>query len=865
MISTETSNSKHASVRSMNARRLAIALAGIVCPVLLAAVLIPTLPATAPAPTHTLAVERGASVMNTDARGPFIEPVATTSSYGAFAAPIAAPQPLDDSGHAAISSKEQKKLNGLAKGIAMAKAKLEKREASLELWQSRLLEAQQDLNDALFLPESTKKEKKAKNKAVKKALKRLKKAQNRIDHYLALILKSESLIAEHTADILELDATYFDPEDLQIPSGLTASSTTTQVHFDWDMVEGATGYTLYWSLANDVDLATATTVPVMSSSAVVDGFGEDVTVYAVVTASSGSTESLPSSEISATTGVESGDIQIDIAPNRTLGVAPLAVFFDASETASSATNRPFHELSYAWTFGDDAAGNWSTTGKSRNLARGPVAAHVFESPGIFTVTMVARDAAGALSSEDVTITVQDPDVVYAGFNTVCVSQAGDFSGAPTGSMNVTTASFTEAMSHAGTGKRVLLRRGEAWTVFSKTGINVEGPGTIGAFGSGPKPTITASSPVFEMSNKTPAFDDWRFMDLVISTGGQHNAFEAEGQVRRALILRCDMNDCKRGVEMTDSIVGYWNSTGFPQPIHDAIAVADCTVTNSTQHQIYVAATNLMILGGDFDTCPSSHILRIPYAGKGVISNCHVRGAGENLNELKLHAPNFGDAGALQGKYTEQLVISDNRFESVNTAWSVQPAPQNSTRDERVRDVLIERNHFVSGPNTRVMLNLSATDCTIRSNLFDLSGSPSCAGIAVGPRGIEPIPDGNVVANNTFYRSDSAGLTGVDLADATKNTVVHNNLAYAPSSPGATVLSTGGTGTVSSNNLLSNQLVFVSPSPSAPSDFRLLGGTVAVDGGVLVPGVFTDFDLKTSPTDGDGDGVSQPDVGAFEYD
>src|SRR3990167_2850974 len=67
-----------------------------------------------------------------------------------------------------------------------------------------------------------------------------------------------------------------------------------------------------------------------------------------------------------------GDLVATISASRTSCVAPCAVFFDASETNSTTTNMPFHELDYDWDFGDPSSGNWALTGKSKNDAKGPM-------------------------------------------------------------------------------------------------------------------------------------------------------------------------------------------------------------------------------------------------------------------------------------------------------------------------------------------------------------------------------------------------------------------------------------------------------------------------------------------------------------
>ncbi len=777
---------------------------------------------------------------------------------------VVPPAGLDEIALAALTPQEQKQLNKLQKSLTKAEAKLSKREAKLADWQAKLAAAQQAHADALLLPTDTKKQTKARNKAIKKALKRIAKAQKRIAYFQARIAKSEGVVAVLTAAILELDPTAFDDEPA-VPANLVAVADSDSVLLDWSLVPGATSYSVYWSSSPDVDPATADTMSVATSSAVIDGLGVEETVYAVVTAWTGTAESDPSSEISATTALESGDLVPDVVVSRASGVAPLSVFFDATGTTSGSTDQPFHDLSYAWDFGDETAGTWATTGKSRGTARGPVAAHVFEEPGIHTVTLLVRDADGNVAQHEVQVNVADPDVVFLGAQTVCVSQTGNFGGAPTGSLKVTTSDWSQAMSHVASGKRVLLRRGESWSASASVKINEAGPGMIGAFGdpAAPRPVVSASSVVFELSGKTPAFDDWRFVDLEVTTGGAHHAFQAQGAVSQMTVLRCDLVECNRGIELGDGIIEYWNNNGTPMPYHDGLVVADTTIRDAAYHHLYVASSRLALLGSTFDTSINSHILRLTYVGQGVISNCEVRGATSSRHEMKLHAPNYSGAGFGAGIATEELVVSDNTFESVNSAWSIRPGPQNGERDERLHDVLFERNLFRAGPSTTVLVNIAATDSTFRNNVFDMSGATSCIGVNVAPGSIEPQPDGTVIVNNTFYRSDSASVIGVDIEAETSNSIVCNNLGYAPNSPTAALTILDGQGVLASHNLLSVTSPFVSANPTEATDFRLAPASTAIDSGTIVPGLYYDFDLNTSPVDGDGDGTPVPDVGAFE--
>ncbi|RLD03823.1 MAG: hypothetical protein DRI65_12075, partial [Chloroflexota bacterium] len=151
-----------------------------------------------------------------------------------------------------------------------------------------------------------------------------------------------------------------------------------------------------------------------------------------------------------------------IDASRVSGVAPLSVFFDASDTTSTATGKPFHEVHYAWDFGDTNAGNWQYGNlgrKDKNLASGPIAAHVFETPGTYTVRLTTKGLDGVTVSKSISVTVQNPDSVFSGNNTICFSSTGNYTSCPGGAQHITTSSFQNAMDYATAGKRLLFRRG----------------------------------------------------------------------------------------------------------------------------------------------------------------------------------------------------------------------------------------------------------------------------------------------------------------------------------------------------------------------------------------------------------------------
>ena len=231
-----------------------------------------------------------------------------------------------------------------------------------------------------------------------------------------------------------------------------------------------------------------------------------------------------------------GVITPSVSAARTSGVAPLYVNIDATGTTSTLITdvnpdiqraRRNQELFFAHDFGDPGAGTWangvqSSGLTSKNAGYGPVTGHVFETPGTYIVTSVITDG---VNSETVTntITVQDPNTVYAGTATICISHSGNFTGKPTGALEITAGSddmYAAWNDHKASNKRILFCKADTWTIsatISASGLSNGilggyGTGVAAAFGSGTMVTANAAnfvSPVFNSSGAT----DFRFCNI----------------------------------------------------------------------------------------------------------------------------------------------------------------------------------------------------------------------------------------------------------------------------------------------------------------------------------------------------------------
>lgn len=577
-----------------------------------------------------------------------------------------------------------------------------------------------------------------------------------------------------------------------------------------------------------------------------------------------------------------GGIALSLVPARTSGVAPLSVFFDASATTDvGVTNRPFHDLEYTWNFGDSNSGIWANGARpgvsSKNSATGPVAAHVFETPGTYTVSVTSFDG-NHTATKNTTITVQDPDTVFSGTNTICVGASSlpvaGAGGCPAEAAVAQEPSFAAAINtYAVTGKRVLFRRGDSFTATSSARINRTGPGIVGAFGTtGAAPTVrmTDGRTILLISSaRTPGIKDWRVMDLDLDGGsytssGDNIGISADGGFKQFLVLRLNIHNILRGVSAGPWILNSYNNNGSTagHTIFEEWSVVDSSITgipncnpdgNSIcDWRIYLAGKRNSIQGNSLDNQDTggSHVIRSEYTGKGVISNNTIARAGLSTLAIKLHAWTWQGGGVADpggvGTFSEQVVISDNKIIGGINPWTISLGPQNGESDERVRDIIVERNWFTSGTGTQVHMHIDSSETTIRNNICDLTGARYHTCVAVERWGTTP---SNIrVYNNTFYSGSSGDFYGVAIDADSTHVSVKNNLGSAPQATSPVMYSgSGAAGFSQSNNSTNSQIKSSAPRwasapPSIPADFKLTAGSYALGAGTSIP-VFSDFFLQ----------------------
>lgn len=573
-----------------------------------------------------------------------------------------------------------------------------------------------------------------------------------------------------------------------------------------------------------------------------------------------------------------------IVASRTAGVAPLYVsFYDSDAAASDGSGtEPFHDYEYVWNFGDSGAGQWGTSGKSKNSSKGPVAAHVYESAGSYQVSLTVRSADGTIGEDTATITVSDPDTVYAATLTTCANPVGDsdFTGCPAGANQVTSDNVAALTDYAQDGERLLFKRGGTWTVATlPSWPNADGPVTIGAYGSCTSPNaqgICANAPQFTVSEGFIGIgyhQNMRIMDIrVVGEVGGGNAINDFAQI---LFLRIDVEDAPSGAALG---WGHYNDA-TPMTI-DQMAVVECNIIDSAAYAMYLGSERLGILGNVFSDSGTTHLVRVWQSYRGVVQhNTFDSSTTEGPNQRHLlkftgpddavedpeHCPPADGTGCL-ANYTQFSIISDNIF-GASGAMAVTIAPQSSMADTQISDIIYERNYtvrdwgfFYSGSNMNNALLVVGRYISVRNNIFDASNGAADFDFIVLDKYPSDTTDVRLF-NNTMYRSDASNdfNDGIVINAGCTNTVARNNLLSVPNVTGpVSMISDSATGTTASNNQVIDDPSFTNPDNADPlsRDFTLQSGSLAMDQGRTVELLDDYADLRRT-------GLVY-DLGAHEY-
>jgi hypothetical protein len=420
-------------------------------------------------------------------------------------------------------------------------------------------------------------------------------------------------------------------------------------------------------------------------------------------------------------------ITAKVAATRVTGTAPLAVLFDASSTTATSGIDTFRQVTYSFNFGDNRGLTWAVSGKSKNTETGgPIAAHVFDVPGTYTVTTTAKDASGNTSTTTVSITVADPASVYAGTKTICVSGSGDYSGCPSGAAQQTTMPSGTGWN----GKRVLLHKGESFGDISIQDGNVGVQ--VASYGSSSAKPVVSSVGIGNWRPATTTFaNDVTVMDLQVKNG----VGQSIGQ--RVLVYRNDISATGAGIAMGLGAEDYW-ANGDPYMMvpkssfynaREIFFVENTAIgkdTSSMSYGLFGSGSRVALLGNRIGS-QQYHSVRMVGMNRGVIAHNELQGISSAgiYHSLKVHAGGLSPyadnmistSDGSVGWASSLNVIANNLIGNANdnNQWTAAICPQNDQRAEGIENTIVENNKYVRGRNTVTDLVLGGRKLTYRGN------------------------------------------------------------------------------------------------------------------------------------------------------
>jgi hypothetical protein len=557
------------------------------------------------------------------------------------------------------------------------------------------------------------------------------------------------------------------------------------------------------------------------------------------------------------------------------GISPLLVFFDCTgttDTSITGNTTTFQDVIYTWNFGDTQAsglGNWlygargGYTGK--NLSTDGIAAHLYIVPDgagdkAATAIVTAVDPAGNTATCGLNITAFDPSGTngFPGTATTCVAASttpvAGSGGCPSGAAVSTMSSFNTAISSSfGNGKRVLFRCGDTFTGDDVTLTAVKA--SVGAYG-GCQGTQTGQ-PIFSDTaatgdtqlNISANSGDIRISDIFFNgNGSAGGAVTTQAFVTQNIPYQVTMSN----LQETGGSFGYSWTQGAQWGLVGSTLLSGATgiaifVNSEGSNPATVMGTfpnvNYAALIGDFingvgaagGSGAGIETMRTAECRLCVYENNTIENANNVGAVFKMHnantfqscgqtgtscvtctiGGNFVNTACWTGQFTELVVLADNLFTGNSGGILSDVAPQNGGVDERLRNIVIERNLYSSPTNSccDALLLFTGANLTIRDNVFYMPANGSIfpqTGAILAQRGSgnAQVNEFSEAYNNTCYAPntksgqqcigfDTSGATFV----ATANSFAQNNLFFVPTTAtGPSVHNTGSGNTVSNNTV-----------------------------------------------------------------
>lgn len=558
-------------------------------------------------------------------------------------------------------------------------------------------------------------------------------------------------------------------------------------------------------------------------------------------------------------------------PNRTLGKVPLAVFFDARATLSTVfttSTKVLRYVDFRWSFGDPSSGTWTYSGKSKNIAKGAFASHIYKAAGTYTWYLWARDGyAGSAVRISGTITVSD----FSDANTICYNPIGDsdFSWVP--SYSVTSAnhkngSFSTAFADLAANKAVFLKPGVSWSMGSGTfQVPNSGPWAFGGYGGQAILTSSSTARPIELPAGTL---DGRVLNLDITgpsgghcTDGAISSSHSSFAVNRCLIMGVTQHNFP-------ACVTYYYENGD----HDENFIIECDasgwggdgVNNNNGNGFYLGGKRFAVMG-----CKSTdallngeHCCRLWHGRGFLIQHCSFARPNEANGKhcLKFHNE-AGTSIPITLPTADGIIASDNTYEGgSDMVWF---GPQDDSTTEFLQNIVSERNKYKATSFTQKQLRISAIQVTARNEQFFGTGSEiyyTC--FDVSKRAGETAPTDIDLINASACKTDNCSEAHLIRATAACSNVRIKNSVFifsgtASSAHGIIDTDNGGSATpITLTNVIERSVTTDVVNPA--NDLHLQAGASTLRDAGVDAEVFDDYEFLKRPQN------SVVDIGAYEY-
>ena len=171
-------------------------------------------------------------------------------------------------------------------------------------------------------------------------------------------------------------------------------------------------------------------------------------------------------------------------PPNTMRIAPYTALFSGLDSQSPSNDRI---VRWNWDFGDASSAD-------PQMDEGLIVAHRFDNAGTYTVsvTAITESGASATTTQQITVAAFNGHTYYvdatSGADSYLETEARNNQSKPWRSL---TKAFSSAVRSLNSPCRILLKRGETWTLSADLELPL--PCIVGAYGTGAKPVISLSS------------------------------------------------------------------------------------------------------------------------------------------------------------------------------------------------------------------------------------------------------------------------------------------------------------------------------------------------------------------------------------